>query len=197
MPRVIGLTGGIASGKSAAADVLRGLGVPVVDADRVAREVVAPGQPALAAIREEFGDGVIGADGRLDRAALAKVVFGDAAHRRRLEAITHPAIGARSGEQMRAHFEAGHDVVVYEASLLVETGRHRDFDALLVVTAPQADKLARLRARDGIDEAAARARLEAQLPDSDKVAVADAVIDNSGDLEALAAATRAAWAEVT
>ena len=194
--RVIGLTGGIASGKTSVAHVIEGLGIPVGDADEGAREVVAPGSPALAAIRAEFGDEVLGPDGGLCRTALADRVFSDPERRRRLEAITHPAIVARSAELFMQHAVAGHDLVVYEASLLVETGRHRDLDALIVVAASPDTQVARLVARDGLDEEAARARLAAQLPLCDKVEVADAVIDNEDDLEALARATRRALDEV-
>jgi len=196
MPRVIGLTGGIASGKTSVARLLAEQGVPVVDADAVAREVVAPGGDVLAAITREFGEEVLGADGRLDREALGRLVFSDPGRRQRLEALTHPAIVARSAELFRQHAAAGHRLVVYEASLLVETGRHRDLDGLLVVAASPETQVARLMARDGLDEAAARARLAAQLPLCDKVAVADVVIDNEGDLEALARATRHALDEV-
>lgn len=196
MARVIGLTGGIASGKSAVAAILRRLGVPVVDADQVAREVVAPGSPALDRVREALGDEALGPDGTLDRDAVARLVFADPEQRRRLEAVLHPAIAARSAELLRGLAEAGHPVVAYEAALLVETGRHRDLDALLVVAARPETQAARLMARDGIDAAAASRRLEAQLPLADKVAVADVVIHNDGDWESLERAVRLALDEV-
>jgi dephospho-CoA kinase len=196
MGRVIGLTGGIGTGKSSVARLLSDRGVPVVDADQVAREVVEPGQPALEAIVQAFGEGLLGADGRLDRSALGERVFGDPEARATLEAITHPAIAQRSGELFARHLQEGHEAVVYEASLLVETGRHKHFDGLIVVTAPEAARIARVHQRDGLPEAAARARIAAQLPMADKVAVADVVILNDGSLEDLAVATDRAWAEL-
>ena len=195
MTRIIGLTGGIASGKSAVASILRRLDVPVVDADDIARRIAEPGSDVLERIRAEFGDRVLDADGRLDRPALARIVFSDPVRRRRLEAITHPAIVARSAELLSDHVQHGHAVVVYEAPLLVETGRYRDFALLIVVTARPETQLARLMARDGLDEAEARDRLAAQLPMEDKVAVADLVIDNDGDLESLERAVRLAMDE--
>ncbi len=185
MAKVIGLTGGIACGKSAVADLLRRRGCPVIDADDVAREVLSPGSPGLAAVVEAFGAGVLDDQGLLDRPALAEMVFSDPSARKRLEAITHPRIAALSAERMRDAVAAGAERVFYEAALLVETGRHRDFDALWVVTAPPAAQIDRILARDGLSRAAAEARLAAQLPMDDKVALADVVIDNGGDREAL------------
>lgn len=188
MATLIGLTGGIASGKSTVAGLLRARGFPVIDADEVAREVVAPGSPALAAIRAEFGDAVIDADGGLDRAAMAARVFADAGARRRLEAITHPAIARLGGERMAAAVRGGAPVVFYEAALLVETGRHKDFDALWVVTAPEQARAARAVARGGLDGPQARARIAAQVSVAEQLAVADVVIDNGADPAALEAA---------
>lgn len=185
MAKVIGLTGGIACGKSAVADLLRRRGCPVIDADDVAREVLAPGSAGLAAVVDAFGAGVLDDQGMLVRPALADRVFSDPSARARLEAITHPRIAALSAERMRDALAAGAERVFYEAALLVETGRHRDFDALWVVTAPPATQIARILARDGLSRVAAEARLAAQLPMEDKVALADVVIDNGGDREAL------------
>ena len=134
---------------------------------------------------EAFGAGVLDDQGLLDRPALAEIVFSDPSARKRLEAITHPRIAALSAERMRDAVAAGAERVFYEAALLVETGRHRDFDALWVVTAPPAAQIDRILARDGLSRAAAEARLAAQLPMDDKVALADVVIDNGGDREAL------------
>jgi dephospho-CoA kinase len=180
--RVIGLTGGVACGKSTVAAMLRDLGAEVVDADEIAREVVEPGRPALAEIVAEFGRDVLGADGRLNRKRLGERVFADEAARHRLERITHPRIveeGRRRLEELRAR---GVTVAVYEAALLVETGRHRDFDALVVVVADEEEQRRRLTARDGLSLAEARRRLAAQLPASSKTAVADHVIRCQGPL---------------
>lgn len=186
---VIGLTGGIASGKSVVADVLRGEGVEVVDADALAREVVAPGSDGMREVVEAFGPGVVDAQGRLDREALGRVVFADATARKRLEAITHPRIGRLSMERLARAAAGPAPYVVYEAPLLVETGAYRGLAALVVVSADTVTQLGRMQARDGLDEAAARTRIAAQLPLADKVAVADWVIDNDGSLDALRART--------
>jgi dephospho-CoA kinase len=191
--RILGLTGGIASGKSLVARILRELGVPVVDADELARRVVEPGQPALADLVAEFGPGVLAADGTLDRKALAALVFGDEARRRRLNAITHPRIAALSQQEIARHAAAGAPVVIYEAPLLVENGIHRALDGLIVVSATPEQQLARAQARDGMDVAAARARIASQLPLADKLAAATYVIDNSGTPEATRAQVEAMW----
>jgi dephospho-CoA kinase len=184
---VIGLTGGIASGKSVVADVLRAEGIAVIDADALAREVVAPGSDGLREVVAAFGSAVLDTGGGLDRESLGRVVFADSAARKRLEAITHPRIGRLSMERL-AHAAAGPSpYVVYEAPLLVETGAHRGLAGLVVVSAREATQVARVRTRDALDEAAARARIAAQLPLADKVAVADWVIDNDESLEALRA----------
>jgi dephospho-CoA kinase len=195
--RVIGLTGGIASGKSAVARMLRELGAPVVDADEVARDVVAPGAAALAEITARFGADVIGADGGLDRKRLAAVVFGDAEARRALERITHPRIAADSQRRIAAHAAAGARAVVYEAALLVENGLHSGLDGLIVVSVPEAVQRARLMARDGIDARAADERLRAQLPLADKVAVADWVVDNAGTLADTRRQVEGIWREIS
>ncbi|MEO0326357.1 MAG: dephospho-CoA kinase [Myxococcota bacterium] len=188
---IVGLTGGIASGKSTVGARLRALGVPVVDADALAREVVAPHTPGLAAVVQAFGESVLTAEGELDRKALGALVFADEAARKRLEAITHPRIAAAG--QARLAELATHPAPyrVYEAALLVENGLHRAFPALVVVAAREETQLARLRARDGLDEAAARARLAAQLPLADKIAVATDVLHNDGDRATLLAAVDA------
>jgi len=194
--RVIGLTGGIASGKSAVAGMLRDLGAPVVDADLVARQVVEPGTPALAEIVARFGADMVDADGRLDRKRLADEVFSDLTARRDLNAITHPRIAQASAAAFAELAAAGHAVAIYEAALLVENRAHERLDGLIVVAVPEEIQVERLRARDGIDEAAARARLAAQLPLRDKVAVADWVIDNGGSLEETRARVAEVWRQV-
>lgn len=180
--KLVGLTGGIASGKSAVARMISELGVPVLDADQLAREVVAPGQPAAAEVAEAW-PAVVHPDGSIDRRALAGIIFADPAARARLEAITHPRIQALAEARAAALARAGHRLAFYEASLLVEAGRHRDFDGLVVVTASPETQLARAVAR-GLTAAEARARMAAQLPLAEKVRFATAVIDNDGDLGA-------------
>ncbi|MCA9557881.1 MAG: dephospho-CoA kinase [Myxococcales bacterium] len=193
---LIGLTGGIACGKSTVADALRARGAVIVDADQVARDVVAPGTPGLAAVVEAFGEGVLDADGRLDRSALGARVFGDEGARRRLEGILHPLIAQESMVQLQAAAADGPPLVVYDAALLVESGRADLFRPLVVVSAPEAVQRERLMARDGLDRAAAEARIAAQMPVADKAAVADHVIDNGGDLAATAAQIDALWARL-
>ncbi len=180
---VFGLTGGIASGKSTVAARLRGRGVPVVDADALAREVVAPGSEGLGAVIEAFGPDVVGPDGALDRKALARVAFADAAARMRLEAITHPRIARLATERAGAFAAAGEPLVCYEAALLVENGMADAFRPLVVVACPEDVQLARLRARDGLSADDALARVRAQRPLADKVAAADHVIDTRGTFE--------------
>ncbi len=180
MVRIIGLTGGIASGKSTVARMLRELGAAIVDADVLAREVVAPGSPALAEIQARFGAAVIQADGSLDRAKLGERVFADAEARRALEQITHPRIAAAGQREIARLAQDGADPILYEAALIVEKKLYTWMQGLIVVSVPRPVQVARLMARDGIDEAAAEARLAAQLPLSEKVAVADHVIDNGG-----------------
>jgi dephospho-CoA kinase len=180
--KLVGLTGGIGTGKSTVARMIRAAGVPVLDADVLAREVVAPGQPALAAIAAAWPD-VVAADGTLDRKRLGAKVFADPAARARLEAITHPRIQERCQIEAQALEAAGHRLAFYEASLLVETGRQRDFDGLVVVTADEEQQLARVQARDGSTREQALARLRAQLPADEKRKVATHIVDNSGDLE--------------
>lgn len=187
MPTVIGLTGGIASGKSAVAALLRERGAAVVDADEIARRIVEPGEPALAEIRARFGDDVIDTGGRLDRKKLGDRVFADPAARAALNGITHPRIFQKSHEEFERWGQRGAKVVFYEAALLVENQAYRWLDALIVVAAPADVQVERIRARDGLDEAAARARVAAQLPLEEKTKHATWVIDNAGDLDALRA----------
>jgi dephospho-CoA kinase len=177
--RVIGLTGGIASGKSSVAAVLRELGYPVIDADALARQVVEPGSPALADIVARFGPEVVDATGRLDRKRLGEIVFADAAARADLNRITHPRIAAAGQAEIARHTAAGAPLVFYEAALLVENGLQRAFDGLVVVAVSPEIQLARLIARDGLSRAEAEARLAAQLPLAAKLAAATHVIDNS------------------
>ncbi len=182
--RVFGLTGGVASGKSCVAARLRELGVEVVDADEVARDVVRPGTSGLAEIATSFGD-VLNVDGALDRKKLGQLVFGDEAARRRLEAIIHPRIAVETARRI-AELEARFvPLVCYDAALLVEMGRYESFRPLVVVAVPREVQRARLMRRDSIDSSEADVRIGAQLPLESKVAVADFVIDNQGTLQEL------------
>jgi dephospho-CoA kinase len=186
----IGLTGGIGAGKSAVAGLLAGHGAVVIDADTIAREVVEPGSPGFEAVVAEFGAGVCGADGRLDRAKLASIVFADEAARRRLNAIVHPLVAERTAELLAA--VAPDAVVVHDVPLLVENGLAGHYDLVLVVEAPAAARLARLAER-GMAPAEARARMAAQASDADRRAVADVLIRNDGSPDDLAARVDAVW----
>ena len=187
---LVGLTGGIATGKSTVAEIFRALGAVVLDADVLAREVVEPGQPALAAIVREFGRGVLQPDGRLDRKRLAAIVFAEPERRRRLEAITHPAIRerflARLAELEAQGFEG---LVVWDAPVMIESGGHRAMDRLVVVVTDDATQRARAVGRDG-DAADVARRIANQMPLADKARLADYVIDNSGDRVATEARAR-------
>ena len=194
--KVLGLTGGIGAGKSTVARLFTARGVPVVDADALAREVVGPGQPALREIAATWPE-VVAADGALDRKRLGAIVFADPTARARLEAITHPHIQALSAERLAALAAAGNRLALYEAPLLVESGRWRDLDGLIVVTASEATQIARVRARDGLSQTEAEARIRAQLPTADKVRLATYVIDNDGDLAATEAAVDALLRQLT
>ncbi len=179
-PRLIGLTGGLASGKSSVAARLAERGATVVDADQLAREVVEPGEPALAAIVDAFGGAVLGADGRLDRRRLGAVAFANAQLRARLEAITHPPIRALGAARVAEALAGGSFLVVYDIPLLFEGHREAEFDGVLLVYAAPAVQRARLQLRDGLDDSQARQRLAAQWPIDRKLPLATWVIDNSG-----------------
>jgi len=185
---LVALTGGIASGKSTVARRLRELGAVVVDADQVAREVVEPGTAALARIAEEFGPGVIAADGALDRAALGAIIFGDDHARQTLNAITHPAVGERSRSLFAAAVSADPDaLVVYDVPLLVNErgeGRVSEFERVIVVTADEETRVRRLVELRGMPEADARKRIASQAPEAARLAIADHVVDANGDLDA-------------
>jgi dephospho-CoA kinase len=181
---LFGLTGGIASGKSTVAARMRKRGMPVIDADALAREVVALGTDGLAAIVDAFGTGVLGPDGALDRKALARIAFADVAARKKLEEITHPRIGRLAMERAMEFARVGEPLACYEAALIVENGMAGAFRPLVVVACPEDVQLARVMSRDVASRADALSRIRAQRPLSEKVAVADHVIDTSGTLEA-------------
>ncbi len=187
----IGLTGGIASGKSTVADELARLGAQVIDADVLAHQVVEPGTPALAAIRDRFGPTILRPDGALDRKRLADIVFADADARRDLEAIVHPAVRQRSAAIEREL--PPNAIVVHVIPLLVETGQTGAFDAVIVVDVPEEQQIARLMSRDGLSAQAAAARLAAQASRADRLADADYVLDNSRDLNYLLGNVRRLW----
>jgi dephospho-CoA kinase len=193
--RVVGLTGGIASGKSTVSAMFRDLGAQVIDADQVAREVVAPGTPGVEEVARRF-PGVVDARGQLDRAALGERIFADPVERKALEAILHPRIREEVARRIEALARAGNDVVLYDAALLIENGLHRGMNGVVLVAAPEAAQRARLIARDGLDEAAISARLAAQLPLADKRAHATWVVDNGGSLEDTRAQVRRIWEEI-
>lgn len=188
----IGLTGGIGSGKSTVSALLAARGALVIDADRIAREVVQPGTPGLAAVVEAFGEKVLTAGGSLDRPALAAIVFGDPEARQRLDGIVHPLVRACSAELAAA--APGDAVVVHDVPLLVETGQAGSYDLVLVVQADPEVRVRRLVQR-GLDEADARARMAVQADDDQRRAVADVVLDNSGTEAELAAQVDRFWAE--
>lgn len=178
--KLIGLTGGIGAGKSTVARLLRERGVPVIDADVLAREVVTPGQPAHADIAAAWPK-VVDADGKIDRKRLAAIVFADTDARLRLENMTHPRIRQRVRE-LAADFERqDHDLAFLEAALLVETGFHRDLDGLVLVTADEDQRVSRVMARDSANRDQVRARLRAQTDDDKRRRAASHIIDNSGD----------------
>lgn len=179
---VFGLTGGFASGKSAVTAHWIERGLPVIDADQLSRDVVEPGTPGLAAVLDAFGREVLGADGRLDRLRLAGLVFNQPERRKQLEALLHPLIQSKMQRDADALTRAGEPLACYSAPVLLEGGGRDRFKPLVVVTASEEQQLARGMARDGLDEAAVKARLRAQMPLADKVAIADYVIDNSGPL---------------
>ncbi len=192
---LVGLTGGIATGKSTVSEILRELGCEIIDADRLARDVVEPEQPAWKQIVAEFGGGVVTAEGALDRKKLGAIVFADPERRKRLEAITHPAIRARFQarlDELTAQGFAG--IVVFDAPVMIESGNYKHMDRLVVVVTDDATQAARLQERDGTDEVEGRRKIASQMPLAEKAQLADYVIDNSGAREATAAEVRRVFA---
>jgi dephospho-CoA kinase len=190
---LIGLTGNIATGKSEVARLLTELGARVIDADKIAHEVMCPGGPAYHSVVEAFGPGILAADGTIDRAQLGAIVFRDPAALRRLEAAVHPATITEVARRIAQATEA---VVVVEAIKLIEAGMHRHYDALWVVAAPRSVQIARLVATRRLTEAEAALRVDAQPPQEEKAAVADLVIVNDGDLTDLRQKVEAAWTQI-
>ncbi|WP_035743004.1 dephospho-CoA kinase [Parafrankia elaeagni] len=190
---MVGLTGGIGSGKSAVSECLVRHGAHLVDADRIAREVVEPGSSGLAAVAEAFGPDVLTPDGSLDREALGRVVFADEKSRRRLEAITHPLIRAEMARRIAA--APADAVVIHDVPLLVESSRRPGYDLIVVVETPRELRLERL-ARRGLPADQAEARMAAQATDEQRRAVADILVDNSGTLDDLQARVAEVWQEL-
>ncbi len=192
-PVLIGLTGNIATGKSEVARILTELGAWVIDADKVAHEVMHPDGPAYAEVVAAFGAEILAADATIDRTRLGSIVFRDPAALQRLEAAVHPAVIV---EVDRRIGQAVEPVVVVEAIKLIESGMHRRYDALWVVTAPRSTQIARLVATRGLAEEEAALRVDAQPPQEEKAALADVVIANDGDLSALRRKVEEAWAQI-
>ncbi|HXN02793.1 MAG TPA: dephospho-CoA kinase [Candidatus Dormibacteraeota bacterium] len=180
--RVLGLTGGIGSGKSMVTQMFARLGAAVIDADQLAREVVEPGQPALREIAAAFGPDVLLPDGRLDRPKLAGIIFADPAERAKLDAITHPRIRARMDAEVKAR-RSGPGVLIVDIPLLYENDRSNSVERVIVVWVDPQTQLRRIRQRDGLSAQAANQRIAAQMPLDSKRARADHVIDNSGSRE--------------
>jgi dephospho-CoA kinase len=192
---LVGLTGGIATGKSTVSAFLRQLSCEIIDADLLAREVVEPGQPAWTTIVAEFGQDVLTGDGTLDRKKLGAIVFADPERRRRLEAITHPAIRERFQARLDELAEKGFTgIVIFDAAVMIESGNYKNMDRLVVVVTDEPTQMSRLRGRDGTDDAEGRRRIASQMPLSEKAKLADYVIDNSGDRHATAEQVRRVFA---
>lgn len=190
---VIGLTGGIATGKSTVTNILRKLGAWVIDADALAHAVLAPGTPAVEEVAEAF-PGVV-RDGIIDRAALAEIIFSDERARARLNSIVHPRVRHLMRESLEEAALAGHRIAVLDVPLLIEGGLHRQVDEVWVVYVDEEEQLRRLMERNGVDRATAWKRIRAQMPIEEKVKYADVVIDNRGDLASLEAKVRELWLE--
>jgi dephospho-CoA kinase len=188
----VGLTGGIGAGKSTVSRMLADRGAVVIDGDQIARDLVVPGEPALAAIVDRFGPDVLLPDGQLDRAGLAAIVFPDPQALADLDAIMHPRIAQRAADMIEAAERAGTSIVVYDMPLLVENDSAEDFDLVVVVHAPIEVRLARLAVR-GVPVADARERMSRQASDAERAEVASILIDNGGDEEQLIAQVERAW----
>lgn len=177
----VGLTGGIGAGKSTVAELLAAKGAVVIDADAISRSLVAPGEPALHLLVDVFGEGIIRADGSLDRGRLAQLAFSTEDGTRRLNAVMHPLIRAESERRLQAAADEGADIVVYDMPLLVETGQEDLVDVVVVVDVPVEQQVARAVGARGLDEEDVRRRIAVQATREQRLALADAVIDNSGD----------------
>lgn len=190
----VGLTGGIGSGKSAVSELLAGHGAVVIDYDRLAREVVEPGSPALARIAQRFGSGVLTGAGALDRAALGAIVFNDPESLRTLEEITHPAIRDLAAAEESA--TGDNAIVVHDNALLIEMGHHTRMDFVVVVDVPQEIQIERIVSSRGMTEAEARARIGNQTSRESRTGVADMIIDNTGSLDELSLIVGGLWEQL-
>jgi len=193
---LVGLTGGIGSGKSTVARMLEERGAVVFDADLLAREAVEPGTPGHTAVLERFGADVLAPGGELDREALASIVFADPAARRDLEQIVHPEVRRLFAEGSEAYHDTDR-IVVFSAPLLVESGMHTAFEILVVVSATVATQIQRLMRQRGMSEPSIRARIDAQAPLEDKAAVADFLVDNEGTLAELQSQVERLWHDLS
>ena len=193
---LVGLTGGIGSGKSTVARLLEKRGAVVFDADLLAREAVEPGTPGHAAVIERFGADVLAPGGELDREALASIVFADPSARRDLEEIVHPEVRRLFAEGSEAYRDTDR-VVVFSAPLLVETGMHTAFEILVVVSATVPTQIERLMRQRGMSEPSIRARIDAQAPLEDKAAAADFLVDNEGSLDELESQVERLWNDLS
>jgi dephospho-CoA kinase len=191
---LIALTGGIGAGKSTIASMLAEFGAHVIDADRVARDVVEPGQPALTELVKQFGDEIVTATGSLNRAKLAQIVFNNPTRLRELNAIVHPAVQKAVLEKMRAFHSD--DIVVYDVPLLVEAQRYLPFDLVVVASAPEDVRRARLVELRGMAETEADSRIASQVSEAERLALADVVIDTSGSLEETVAQVERLWERI-
>lgn len=181
---LVGLTGGIASGKSIVTQVLRELGAHIIDADKIVHDLLSNGQDAHREVVEHFGPAIVAADGTVDRRKLGEIVFNDAAERAWLNQCIHPRVFEAYQHQLKHIGERDPDsIVIMDAALLIETGYHKRMDRLIVIYAREEDQMARLMARDGFTEEHARARIRSQMPLEEKKAFADHVIDNTGPRE--------------
>ncbi len=194
---ILGITGGIASGKSTVTRIFGELGAVVVSADQLARDAVGRGSQTLAQLVARFGDDILRSDGELDREALAGVIFSDPEARADLNRITHPAIARLAEERLGELRRQGAPLVVYEAPLLFEAGAEGRVDAVLVVTVDDRLQLQRLRDREGLNEPDALARIASQMPQAQKAARADYLIDNSGTCEETATLVRELFRQIT
>jgi len=194
--KVIGLTGGIATGKSTVASMLRGLGAKIIDADELAREIVKADQEAWREIVEAFGSEILRQDRNLNREKLRKIVFADKRARKRLDSITHPRIRALAQERIEKLAAEGSDIIIYEAPLLFENRVHLWLRPVILVTSDSETQKRRLRERDRLSESEIRHHLEAQMPLEEKTKLADFVIDNSGDLEELQSEVQKIWEKI-
>ncbi len=189
----IGLTGGIACGKSTVSSIIAEMEIPTLDADQVAREVVAPGSEGLTEIQRQFGDDICLDNGELNRPKLREIVLADSKKRKLLESITHPRIFMKMHEWQHTQERLGHPVVLVEAALMVETGSYKLYDAVIVTTCSATLQLSRLMARNQVSQQMAQQWIDSQMPISEKEAIADVVIQNNGTLRELEIETQNAW----